>query len=129
MVLNRAGDAMLMTHHAKLGKWLQLGGHADGDADILAVALREAEEESGLRVEAVGGSILDLDVHAIPARKEDPSHHHYDVRYVLQVVESDDFVVTSESLALAWVPLDRLHQFTDEVSVTRLVDKFRALTG
>lgn len=126
IVLNLRGDAMLLTHHAKLEKWLQLGGHADGDSDILAVAMREAEEESGLRVRPVSRAILDLDVHAIPARKSDPLHFHYDVRYLLQVVDSEAFVVTDESLDLAWVPLERITDYTDEVSVTRLVEKLAA---
>ncbi len=126
-MLNRAGDAMLLTNHAKLEKWLQLGGHADGDADILAVAIREAEEESGLRVRPVSRAILDLDVHEIPARKSDPLHFHYDVRFVLQVVDSEAFVVTDESLELAWVPLGRLEDYTDEISVTRLVSKLATL--
>src|ERR1051325_129948 len=67
----------LLTHHLKLDKWLQLGGPADGDADLLAVALREAREESGLcRVRAVAPEIFDLDRHWIPPRKSDPGHFH-----------------------------------------------------
>src|SRR5215510_11521790 len=59
----------LLTHHRKLNKWLQLGGHADGDPDILRVALREAREESNLdAIRPVSENIFDVDIHVIPAR-------------------------------------------------------------
>lgn len=101
-LVDRPGERVLLTHHRKLGLWLQLGGHADGDRDLARVALREAEEESGLvglRVEPV---IFDLDRHWIPERADVPGHWHYDVRYVVQAGDSDAFVVSEESLALAW---------------------------
>lgn len=124
LVLNRRRDAALMTHHAKLGRWLQLGGHCDGDSDALAVACREAEEESGLAVVPLSKTALDIDIHTIPARGDEPRHFHYDVRFLLQARESEEFVATAESLSLAWVPLDRMRMYTDEESVLRLVRKF-----
>ena len=123
VVLNRAATAMLMTHHAKLGRWLQLGGHADGEADTLVVACREAVEESNLAVVPRIKAPLDIDIHAIPARGDDPRHFHYDVRFLLQVEDSDDFEATDESLALAWVPLGDVAAVTREESILRLVEK------
>ena len=99
--------------------WLQLGGHSDGDPDTAAVAKREAEEESGLPVTLVSAEIFDIDVHAIPARKDDPEHEHFDVRFQL-LAERDDFVVSAESIDLAWVPLVDLQQYTDEESILRM---------
>jgi len=59
---------VLMTHHKKLNRWLQLGGHADGNPDVFTVALREAQEESGLkRIKPLAQQIFDIDVHPIPA--------------------------------------------------------------
>ena len=112
-----------MTHHAKLGRWLQLGGHADGDADPLAVACREAAEESGLSVVPIQEEILDLDIHAIPARGPDPAHFHYDVRFLLQIERPGSLQVTDESLALRWVPLGNVETVTNEESVLRMVRK------
>ena len=129
LVVNRRRDAALMTHHAKLGRWLQLGGHSDGDSDVLAVACREAEEESGLAVASLSAAPLDIDIHAIPARGTEPQHFHYDVRFVLQVRGSEEFVATAESLSLAWVPLDQMTTYTDEESVLRLVRKFEQGLG
>jgi 8-oxo-dGTP pyrophosphatase MutT (NUDIX family) len=99
------GQRVLLTHHRKLDRWLQLGGHADGDTDLAQVALREAEEESGLTDLAIEGGVFDIDRHLIPARGEEPAHWHYDVRYVVRARGSEQFAVSSESLALAWWPI------------------------
>ncbi len=93
---------VLLTHHRKLGIWVQLGGHADGDRDLARVALREAEEESGLSGLRVDPEIYDLDRHWIPERKDVPGHWHHDVRYVVHAGDSEAFVVSEESHALAW---------------------------
>ena len=80
----------LLTHHRKLDKWLQLGGHADGESDLLAAALREAREESGLtRLRAVSPEIFDVDRHWIPPRKTDPGHYHYDLRFLFEADPSE----------------------------------------
>jgi hypothetical protein len=82
-LVDRTGQRVLLTHHRKLDRWLQLGGHADGDGDLAGVALREAEEESGLTDLVVEPEIFDLDRHVIPARGNEPEHWHYDVRFVV----------------------------------------------
>jgi len=96
------GERALLLHHRKLGIWVQPGGHADGDGDLAAVALREAQEETGLPGLRIEGGVFDLDRHAIPARGADPEHYHYDVRFVVRAGESEEFVVNEESHALAW---------------------------
>lgn len=98
---------VLVTHHRKLGQWLQLGGHCDGDPDLLAVALRETAEESGLTDVRVlgGGRPYDLDVHRIPGRPEMPAHVHHDVIFLMEADPAQQLTISSESLHLAWVPV------------------------
>lgn len=107
-LVDRSGERVLLTHHRKLGLWLQLGGHADGDPDLAAVALREAHEESGLVDLAIEPDIFDLDRHFIPARKDEPEHYHYDVRFVVHATGSETYAVSEESHALAWRPIRAL---------------------
>ncbi len=129
-VVNRDGTEVLLTHHRKLDCWLQLGGHADGDPDILSVATKEAEEESGLTdFTPVGEGIFDIDIHPIPARSNEPAHLHYDVRYVLRANGSIDFTVSEESHDLRWVPLEEVKNLTTEPSMARMVEKCRRLAG
>lgn len=122
-LLDRGLGRTLLTHHRKLDRWIQLGGHADGETDLLAVAVREAEEESGLAVEPLAETIFDLDVHQIPARGDTAAHLHYDLRFLLRTVDSEEFTVSDESHELAWVPLHRVTDYTDEASVVRMRDK------
>lgn len=120
-ILDRSGERTLLTHHRKLDAWLQLGGHADGLTDIAQVALNEAREESGIeQFEWVSEEIFDLDIHPIPARREVPEHFHYDVRFLLRVVESEAFSVSDESHDLAWVSAEDLPQYTTEPSMLRM---------
>jgi 8-oxo-dGTP pyrophosphatase MutT (NUDIX family) len=115
---------VLLTHHRKLDRWLQLGGHADGDPDLLAVALREAAEESGLaRVVAVDPGLFDLDRHWIPARAADPGHWHYDFRFLLEADASAPLTISSESKDLAWVELGAVAALSPEASMARMVGK------
>ncbi|KGQ18465.1 NUDIX hydrolase [Lysobacter dokdonensis DS-58] len=101
-LVDRTGERVLLTHHRKLDRWLQLGGHADGVRDFARVALTEAQEESGLSDLSVEAGIFDLDAHEIPEHKGVPAHVHYDVRYVVRANGSEEFVVSDESHALAW---------------------------
>ena len=127
-IVNSTGERVLLTHHRKLGRWLQPGGHSDGDPDTLGVALREAWEETGLDVRALDEDIFDLDMHLIPARGHEPAHHHYDVRFLVQAM-GDRFRVSEESRALAWVPGDRVGVFTSDESVLRMARKWLARKG
>lgn len=101
-LVSHDGRRVLLTHHRKLERWLQLGGHADGDTDLARVALKESEEESGLTDLAVEPAIFDLDRHWIPEHRDVPGHWHYDVRYVVRCNGSEAFTVSEESLELAW---------------------------
>ncbi len=124
-IVNRAGTHTLLTHHKKLNKWLQPGGHADGDSDILQVSKREASEESGLSgLNIENDQIFDIDIHQIPTRANEPQHLHYDIRFVFRAVESEDFIVSEESHDLAWVEITRLEEYNAEESIMRMAQKW-----
>lgn len=129
-LVDRAGARVLLTHHRKLGRWLQLGGHADGDRDMAAVALKEAEEESGLSGLSVDAQLFDLDRHWIPERRDVPGHWHYDLRYVVRAGDDEAFVVSEESLDLAWRGIgDVLSDPDSDESMRRLARKWLARAG
>jgi len=118
------GRRILMTHHRKLDRWLQPGGHADGERDMAQVALKEAQEESGLQgLEVQSARIFDLDRHWIPERKDVPGHWHYDVRYVVQAGADENYLVSAESHDLAWRPIVEVARDPDK-SMSRMARKW-----
>ncbi len=138
LVCNPAMDKVLLTLHAKLGKWLQLGGHIDEETQVELAALREAQEESGLHdfhllhlpTDFTQGPYpipFDCDIHAIPSRPGEPEHLHYDVRYLLCTDDQQPLKISSESKALRWLSLEQARELTSERSMQRQFDKLEAL--
>lgn len=125
-ILDARGEAVLLTHHKKLGKWLQLGGHVDADIGVERACLREAQEESGmsdfcfLRWHGQALTPLDLDVHDIPARGAELAHLHWDVRFLLRAAPGQELVISDESNQLEWAPSSALGDYTTEESVLRM---------
>ena len=130
----------LLTHHRKLDRWLQLGGHADGQWHVEEVALREAREESGLtrlRIVPIDGAVMpfDIDVHEIPARYDaegrmiEDAHEHHDIRFLL-IADADDAIqVSDESHDVKWCTPDEVRELTDEESILRMLHKALVLLG
>ena len=119
LVVDHAGEDTLLLLHAKFGRWLQPGGHADGDANLASVALREATEETGIDGLLIWPQPLHLDIHEVDPPGEDP-HLHYDVRFLVQAPIGAEPRGNHESKALRWVPLDGLAEFGCDPGLVRL---------
>lgn len=130
-VLNYDRTQALLMHHAKLHIWLQLGGHCDGDSDIHAVALKEAQEESGMNsLGLLQEDIYDIDVHLVPSHGHERAHYHYDIRFLLQVTDAYAAIQQNEeSLGLQWFGKDVSALPTQERSVVRLFEKWSAYSA
>jgi 8-oxo-dGTP pyrophosphatase MutT (NUDIX family) len=128
-IIDEDRESIFMTHHAKLNRWLQPGGHADGDENIKGVALREALEETGLTsLRLIQDSIFDLDIHLIPARPDFQEHYHYDARFLFQASKKEAFTISEESHALAWIKLNDLESVTmGNKSILRMAEKTKLL--
>lgn len=128
-ILNTAEKNLLLVHHGKLDRWLQPGGHGEpGETDPFAVALREAQEETGiLELTPVPSAPFplpfDLDVHTIPARKDEPAHLHLDIRYLFVAPKGADPVASPESRAIAWRPVSDLTDPAVDASLRRAAVK------
>ncbi|MFF8373478.1 NUDIX hydrolase [Streptomyces lydicus] len=119
-VLVNDHDECLMIRHIALERWLTPGGHVEStDADLIAAALRELTEETGIpsaQVRLLSDTAIDIDVHRIPENlaKPEPSHLHFDFRFLFhtqhtQLVLQEDEVSAAEWRALHQLPNERLH--------------------
>ena len=120
LLMDHAEERALLTHHAKLKRWLQLGGHVDGDANLPAGALREAREESGIPGIELDPKPIDIDIHSIPARGDEPEHWHLDVRFLGRAPREAKEVISEESIELGWFSLQEVSELETDPSVQRL---------
>jgi 8-oxo-dGTP pyrophosphatase MutT (NUDIX family) len=128
LVVSADGRRALLHHHRKLNKWLQFGGHCDGDEDVLRVAQREAREESDIEGLIVASARpFDLDIHEIPAKGGEPVHFHYDVRWMLIAPEEASATVSAESIELRWLTPAELLAMPLDPGLRRLIAKWQAL--
>ncbi|MGD2118567.1 MAG: NUDIX hydrolase [Chromatiales bacterium] len=129
-VVNPDRDRILMVHHGKLHQWFQPGGHADGDADVLQVALKEASEETGLNaghIHLLSPEIFDVDIHDIPAIGSFTPHGHIDIRFLVEIDDSLTVPGSHESHEVRWIELYQVTSFNNFRSTYRMVEKTRRL--
>ncbi|EON76322.1 Adenosylhomocysteinase [Lunatimonas lonarensis] len=124
-IVNKTRTHTLLTLHKKLNKWLQLGGHADGNDNLLEVCLNEAREESGLTsLRLVDRTIFDIDRHLIPSKGEVEEHYHYDVRFLIEAEMDESLTMSDESTELAWISFDMVEAVVNgNVSILRMLEK------
>ncbi|MFT7035203.1 MAG: 8-oxo-dGTP pyrophosphatase MutT (NUDIX family) [Cyclobacteriaceae bacterium] len=124
-ITDQSRAKVLLMQHAKLKRWLQPGGHADGAEDILAVATKEMTEETGIvNYQLAHKTIFDLDIHTIPKRGDVSAHEHYDFRFHFIAVNPSEIVKNNESLELRWVPVEDIPQLVEnEQSILRMLKK------
>ncbi len=131
VVLNPRQDATLLLLHRKLGQWFQPGGHADGDDDALRVALKECSEETALTPDAIRllkPDIFDVDIHRIPATRDEGEHEHLDIRFLVGIDDSLPIPGNYESHELRWIPLRDVPAYNQQRSIHRLLVKIRDWT-
>lgn len=151
-LVNGDNTRVVMLYHGKLNKWVQPGGHCDGDSDVLRVAMREAREETGLNVRPLDlelwpwekrsgqrpkpqnqspilnqSPIFDIDAHAIPEYWNTPAHTHFDVRFLLRADDAQTPVVSHESRQVRWVLLEEAAHLNGSASIARMIAKTRQL--
>jgi ADP-ribose pyrophosphatase YjhB (NUDIX family) len=117
-----------LMHHLKLWMWLQFWWHADWDMNIKNVALRELEEESWIKENdiVILDDIYDIDIHEIPARKLEPAHFHYDIRF-LAIVREDIKIIREEKEAkeIKWCDINEILEnknFNTSTSLHRMLE-------
>lgn len=115
--------SVLLTHHKKYNRWIQLGGHCE-KPDIFETAYRECIEESGYQdINIFSYDILDIDILKVSEFNNIPSHYHYDVVYLFLTNKDNQFFISDESNDLKWVDLNELEKYTSDLRLFRLRDK------
>lgn len=120
LVVDAEGRHMVVLLHTKLRRWLQPGGHADGDLELAGVALREASEETGIVGLQVMVPAVDLDLHEVDHGDPLGRHLHLDLRFVVVAPMDATMQGNHESLDLRWVTMAELQGLADEEGLVRL---------
>jgi 8-oxo-dGTP pyrophosphatase MutT (NUDIX family) len=130
LITNTERTKVLLMFHKKLQFWVQFGGHCDGEIDVLAVAIREFHEESGIEIEpVVSDGIFDIHVHYIPVdAKWTPPHIHHDILYLATIPEHTPFVrQESEIDDIRWFDIEWIEKYIAEERMLYMMDKIKQL--
>jgi len=119
---------VLLLEHTKLKRWLQPGGHADGEANLARVALTEAWEETGIDGLEIVDPAIDLDIHEVAPPDAEP-HFHYDVRFLVMAPAGAQPSGNHESTNIRWVPFDELDDYDLDPGTHRMINAARTLAS
>lgn len=128
-VVNRTYDKVLMIHHNIYNSWSWIGGHADGEEDLLAVAMKELEEETGVKnCHPVTPTIFSLDVLTVLGHKKRGNyvspHLHLSVAYLIEADENDLLMVKEdENSGVQWIPIDEINVYSTEPHMHKVYEK------
>ena len=127
-IVSEDKSSVLLMHHRKLDRWFQPGGHCDGDPDVIAVAEKEVEEETGLlNFHLLQDGIFDVDIHLIPANVKETAHYHYDIRFLFEANPESELIINAESKDVKWIPIHEIETLNNSESIMRMVRKTIAL--
>lgn len=125
-IVNKECTHCVLMHHKKLDKWLQPGGHAEGEISVKENAMKEAQEETGMKTLVNTGKIHTVDVHVIPEYKGQPEHHHHDICYLFQADINEKPVGNHESNFVKWVSLEEAKIFANaEYALSHMIEKLQ----
>ncbi|MCB2297901.1 NUDIX hydrolase [Clostridium tagluense] len=128
-VVNKTKDKVLMVHHNIYNSWSWTGGHADGEDDLLAVAIKEASEETGVKnISPVTSQILSLDLLPVLGHVKNgnyvSAHLHLSLAYLIQADEDEPLIVKAdENSAVKWIPIDEVNLYSDEPHMQKVYEK------
>lgn len=120
LVVHPPSGRVLLRWHQRQQAWLQVGGHGDpGESDALAIALREAREETGLAdlVAWPDAGLRHVVVVPVPAGGDEPAHEHADLRFVLATSAPDLAVAETDAAPLRWLTVAQAHELTGEANL------------
>jgi ADP-ribose pyrophosphatase len=128
-VINKTKDKVLMVHHNIYNSWSWTGGHADGEEDLLAVAIKEVKEETGVRnVRSVSSNIFSLDILTVLGHvkrgKYVAPHLHLSVAYLVEADENELLIIKAdENSGVKWIPIEEVNTYSDEPHMQKVYSK------
>jgi len=133
LVVDSVNKQILLLHHRKLNLWLQMGGHGEGELEPSLIALREVIEESGLTdvsyfPDCGYPTLIDVDAHRIPARRDEPEHYHLDFRYLFYTRTPEKVqCLKVEANELRWYSFAEIPTLPLKAATLRLIHKAEKL--
>ena len=128
-VVNKIRNKLLMVHHNIFNSWSITGGHADGENDLLAVAIKEVKEETGVqKIWTVTSDIFSLDILPvlghIRREKYVSAHLHLSVTYLLEADENELLIVKAdENSDVKWIPINEVNIYSNEPHMQKVYEK------